>query len=232
MKTTWAVVIGAIPRRRLREVRSGGLIQVMARPPTKPEVRCNGASVRRRRDVEQVMTRFRGLVLGMVAAAGVAAATPSAALTYVHFSFDAGATPVQGVYTLDCPSGGGSCAILALDGTFGATPISLATPPYPPGATTRDNLLTVPGFQPTANGFDFWPDPVVGPDDWRLWKAIGEGLELERDYATYVQQYLVTDYTTSIPEPGVWAMMLIGVAGLGAALRRRRAPVSGPAPAV
>ena len=174
------------------------------------------------------MRRIRALTLAMVAATGVTAATPVTALTtYVNFSFTAGGTAAKGVYALDCSIGGGVCAIVAPSGTFGATPISLASPPYPQGAPTPDDLVTIPGYEPTANGADFWPAPVGGPDDWRIWKAIGDQLTLEHDYSTYVQQYLVTDYTTGVPEPASWAMILVGFGALGAMRRfsRRKASV-------
>ena len=172
------------------------------------------------------MIRFRRTILGLLLAAGAAVATPSAAFTYVHFSFNAGATPVLGVFTLDCPAGAGPCAIVAISGMFGATAIALAQPPYAANETPPDNLLTRPDYQPTGNGGDFWPDIQPSEETWKFWKQHGEQLAIEqyeKDQVAFVQEYLVTDYRTYVPEPQTWTLMLAGFFGLGAALRRRRA---------
>jgi hypothetical protein len=39
----------------------------------------------------------------------------------------------------------------------------------------------------------------------------------------------ITDVTSSAPEPAAWALMLVGFAGLGGALRARRARFAAPA---
>lgn len=41
------------------------------------------------------------------------------------------------------------------------------------------------------------------------------------DFNYYDDTFVFTNVSTSVPEPAVWAMMLIGVAGVGASLRRR-----------
>jgi hypothetical protein len=155
------------------------------------------------------------------------AATPAAALTKVKFSFTAGDTPVQGVFTLDCPPGVGPCAILALDGTFGATPISKdpdtkpdppVTPPVPP-----DNLLTRPEFQPTGSGADFWMPGYHGffrkEDEDRFLLMLYDTAVLQERYS----EFIVTDYEASVPEPTTWSLLILGFAGVGAGLRGRRA---------
>lgn len=161
------------------------------------------------------------------------AATPAAALTKVKFSFTAGDTPVQGVFTLDCPPGVGPCTILALDGTFGATPISKdpdtkpeppVTPPVPP-----DNLLTRPDYQPTDSGGDFWTGGTLHmflrkEDEDRFLLMIYDAA-LQEQYS----EYTVTDYETSVPEPSAWALLLLGFAGVGAAARTARRSGAGAA---
>ena len=155
-----------------------------------------------------------------LAAIGAAlAASPVAAVTYVHFAFTAGGTPVHGTYTLDCPPGSGPCAVVALTGTFGATPITLASPPSPTASPAPDDLVNRPAYTPTANGVDFWPVPTLGPDDWKIWESIAREIQME----DYVHQFVITDYVAYVPEPATWTMMLVGVFAAGAALRRRRA---------
>jgi hypothetical protein len=34
----------------------------------------------------------------------------------------------------------------------------------------------------------------------------------------------ISGYVQAVPEPGTWAMMLVGFAGIGVAMRRRRRP--------
>jgi len=161
--------------------------------------------------------------LGLV----VATATPALALTKVNFSFTAEGTPVRGVFTLDCSPGAGSCTILALDGTFGATPVSKnpdTKPPEPPTPppVIPDDLLTLPDYAPTNGGFDFWSSgPIylfLRKEDEDRFLLMLYDAELDERY----REYTVTDYQTSVPEPAAWALMLLGFAGVGAAMRTAR----------
>ena len=181
------------------------------------------------------MARLKGLIVSVVA--GLAAATSAAAATTVNFSFTAGATLVHGVYTLDCPPGAGPCTILALDGMFGATPISRnpdtepPTPPDPPPPPVRplepDNLLTRPNYRPTSGGFDFWGGGIayhgfLRKEDQDRFLLLLYDDELQERYS----EYTVTDYSASVPEPATWAMMIVGFGAAGSMIRRRKAVVA------
>jgi hypothetical protein len=45
-------------------------------------------------------------------------------------------------------------------------------------------------------------------------------------FADFKQLRLTTASMTAVPEPGTWAMMLLGFGGLGVAMRRRRRDTS------
>jgi hypothetical protein len=182
------------------------------------------------------MARLKGCIVAVVAGFTIAAATSAAAVTTVNFSFTAGLTPVQGVFTLDCPPGSGPCTILALEGMFGSTPISRnpdTKPPMPPepppppvGPLEPDDLLERPNYEPTPGGFDFWSGTVpyhgfLRKEDETRFLLLLYDDELQERYS----EYTVTDYNANIPEPATWTMLLLGFAGVGAALRRPR-PVS------
>lgn len=171
------------------------------------------------------MVRIRETIVGLLLALSAVAATPSTASTFVKFSFNAGATPVKGVFTLDCPPGSGPCAIQSVTGVFGSTPITAPQPlpALPSGISQPDNLLTPPHHQPTANGADFWTGDIVFilTEDQVLQL---QALAIEEQQVTYLNEYLVTDYHAGVPEPAAWALTVAGLGLVGAALRRRRAP--------
>lgn len=171
------------------------------------------------------MRDFNAAMLGLALATALMAATPAAAVTHVRFSFTAGGTPVHGVFTLDCPPGSGPCAILDIAGFVGTEPVAKTpdpppAPPNPNPPVSPDNILMRPSYRPTSAGFDFWGDVyfVFTEEQEEIWRMYA----YEREQAEAVEQYLVTDYEASVPEPSTWALLLTGFLGVGAGLRRTR----------
>ncbi|MDB5497372.1 MAG: hypothetical protein JWP28_1403 [Phenylobacterium sp.] len=63
---------------------------------------------------------------------------------------------------------------------------------------------------------------TVSPEQFgiSLWPVVGSGF-------TAFSEFVPGNFTfTAVPEPGSWALMIVGFAGLGAALRSRRRPVA------
>ena len=106
------------------------------------------------------------------------------------------------------------------------------------GATVTLNLAAFLGDRITFNGFDpgFFSDVgdttvTVGGMPTLMHLSQGcpvgdEAYEALEDYCGTANYTLTYDYTPAVPEPGTWAMLLIGFAGVGIALRRRRVPAT------
>ena len=104
------------------------------------------------------------------------------------------------------------------------------------GTELAANVYTTGGADPNGFTVDFQPVPYV--DDLRLTFAntldvaaatdplLTTSYECQGSSSCFVPSGGATRYlisgSTSAPEPAAWTLMLVGVAGLGATLRRRR----------
>ncbi|MGL4540970.1 MAG: PEPxxWA-CTERM sorting domain-containing protein [Polymorphobacter sp.] len=157
----------------------------------------------------------------------VLAAAPAGAVTkLVNFSFTAGGTAAKGVYTLNCASSVSNCAVTALTGSFGGNAITLAPPPPPgpPPPVKPDNEVTQPGYNPSENGVAF----NGNGDFWNVWFELtidgGKTWIVDYDPSDYEPvgpAIGIEDYTTSVPEPASWALLVAGFGMIGTAIRRR-----------
>ena len=91
-------------------------------------------------------------------------------------------------------------------GAVGATPVTTSITGNAFSVIVPASLLPSTGFLPQQYGFNLWP---------RL--GLGNNNQIS-DFAP--QNALLS--ITPVPEPSTWAMMLLGFAGIGAAMRRRR----------
>lgn len=166
-----------------------------------------------------------------IALAALSSAAPSAAAT-VDLNFDFSATDFYAV------RGGGALPVPTLVGA-----IVLSFDDATDIAPTGDGL--------TATGFNFAPGPLLyaydkGNDVLRIGTQNAHQEQYDDaflsfflkpgsgpsslsnvaysvgDYSIWVARTVTVTDPMAVPEPGAWALMVLGFGGLGAALRRRR----------
>ena len=76
------------------------------------------------------------------------------------------------------------------------------------------------GFMPANFLYNVWPRDGLNPAD---------NTQIS-DFAPDASSFAAS-FVTAVPEPSAWALMLLGVGALGAALRSRRLPTASPTPA-
>jgi len=130
------------------------------------------------------------------------------------------------------------------DGSVTGTQVSFDVSFSPPFNLPADHYFFVPQVQVTGGEF-LWlsaPDPIVAPGTpfppgntdlqaWIRnedlapdWLRIGTDIT---DQGPFNMTFSLTGVT--VPEPATWAMMLVGLGGLGGLLRRRRAQMAAAA---
>ena len=130
---------------------------------------------------------------------------PSGTLTSPTFDFLVGET-----YTVDFDFGelgAGTEILTILLGSFGTVTVSKAA---------DDNLDTT--FSHVHASLTVFSN--AGPGTVRISSSGGNNVDSILDNFVLT----TTANVSSVPEPGTWAMMLVGFAGIGAALRRRKIP--------
>ena len=135
---------------------------------------------------------------------------------------DAGPTPVGAGIDFDAVAvlipGGGS--VVELFPSMAFTPLSEVT--FSGDTVTAVIPLAdfpMTGFAPSAFRYSFWPRNGLVPTDNT---QISEFVPPDSTF--------VASFVTAVPEPSAWALMLLGVGALGAALRSRRLPTASPTP--
>lgn len=163
---------------------------------------------------------------GKIIACALAAtclAAPASAATFL-FTFDGTTIDAAGTLTTqDVPTSTGGFLITGITGTVGSATITGLLAPGTFGG--NDNLLFV-GQNPLLSfgGFSFTAD---GSNNIFSSTVLG-GFGLLRPNNTIVTgTFSISAVTTpppvgAIPEPGTWALMLLGFGFVGAALRRQR----------
>lgn len=91
-------------------------------------------------------------------------------------------------------------------GALGATPLTTSITGNAFSVVVPASLLPSTGFQPQQYGFNLWP---------RL------GLGNNNQISDFAPQNAMLSISP-VPEPATWAMLLLGFAGMGAVMRRRR----------
>lgn len=168
--------------------------------------------------------------------AATALASPASAATFLFtFDGDGGADGSGTLITEDAPTAGGGLLITGITGTFrGGAITSLLAPgtfggndnllfPDAGSGAVPDRLLSFAGFSFTFQGGAPQPANIFAT----TLVASGYGV-LEAGESIAAGSFSVTRVTTpppvgAIPEPGTWALMLLGFGFVGAAMRRRPA---------
>lgn len=167
-------------------------------------------------------------VVSVIAAASAAllAASGAQATTFLlSFSFHTYAN-TSGL-TLDATSdGGGQYTVTSVSGDIDGLPASLIAP----GGDYNDNLVFYPGTPATLDfdglAFSTASGGVFGVYYYATSGVYEIGCQggggCGGGFGGSVDSFSLTEVTSSTPEPAIWALMLVGFAGLGAALRSRR----------
>lgn len=154
-------------------------------------------------------------------------AAPASAATFL-FTFDGTTIDASGTLTTeDTPTAQGGFLITGITGTVGTAAITGLLAPGTFGGNDnllfvgRDPLLSFGGFSFTADGSNnIFASSILG------------GFGLLRPDDTFVAgtfsitPAVIPPPVGAIPEPGTWALMLLGFGFVGAALRRRKATVA------
>ena len=145
----------------------------------------------------------------------------------------------------DCSMDCDGPATVGAETTIGFTEAGLATPTFSEYLTFTNELAGVYALtlDTSSRGIDFTSAILSGPGgpyalDEKFDNGISEFWELSSlflDAGTYTLTIMGDNRSTgslggtvtinAVPEPGTWAMMLLGFGAAGVAMRRRRAPV-------
>lgn len=165
--------------------------------------------------------------LAAVAMAATCLASPASAATFL-FTFDSPTADATGTLTTqDVPQAGGGFLITGLSGTadgFGSITL------VPPGGFAgNDNLLFIGSPQLLSfSGFSFTNGDEFGNIffssglDADVLFGLTDGASGVLGIGTFSITPVVDPGVPAVPEPGTWALMLLGFGFVGAAMRRQR----------
>jgi len=172
------------------------------------------------------MAPIRFLTALVVAVAALAPASQAQAATW-HWDYNAAGIAAAGTFTTtDTPGPDGFYTITAITGMrngvaiTGLEPAGSAIPGNDPYAV--DNLVSIAGPQLTWNGFGYaladgsWANPFS--DGSTAW----EYLSVPPYPEGAGQETAVAFSAVPVPEPATGVLVLLGLAGIGAASRGRR----------
>jgi len=166
------------------------------------------------RVVRQLSLAFAAIAASSISAPAAAAIIPS---TYTFTTPTAG----SGTFTVNLDTLTGFYSLAAFDYMLGSTTFSTANVSMIAGSTyVIGGNVNGPDLVSSLGGADdfrfTWAPVVFPPPDFTFYIA-GGILPEQRSGITFA---LVP--TVGVPEPASWAMMLLGFAGIGAAMRRRK----------
>jgi hypothetical protein len=155
------------------------------------------------------------------ALAATCLASPASAAQFL-FNFDGTTVDVAGTLTTnDVPNISGGLLITNITGTVNGTAI---TSLLAPGAFAFNDNLLFPGRDPllSTGGFSF----AIGATPFNIFFSSAGGFTFFAEGFAERGSFAVTPVVTpppvgAIPEPGTWALMLMGFGFVGAAMRRR-----------
>ena len=168
---------------------------------------------------------MRKLALAFAAAAALSITAPAhAAIVTTGYTFTTGDAG-SGTFSVDFDTVAATYTLSAFDYTLGATTFSTANVTLQQtggfsfviggntnGATIVSSLGGADDFV-----FDWGPGPVFPPSTFTYYVAA----DIFPERRTINTLAFAQTPTGGVPEPATWAMMLVGFAGMGFALRRK-----------
>lgn len=142
---------------------------------------------------------------------------PASAAEYI-FDISIGGSSGSGVFTTQGDASSGLTLIESLTGTFGGASMTLLAPgSYPlPLSTANDNLFTTAFPYFTFNGMSF----SASGTNYNIWNNNGALSACSTGRSCFQSaSFTASEVTAAVPEPGTWAMMLLGFGFVGGAMR-------------
>jgi hypothetical protein len=158
--------------------------------------------------------------LAITLATALAIAAPASAKVF-DFSYAGPGIDAAGTFTTtNTPDADGFYTITSIEGTRNGVSMTLLPPGTYPADGPNDNLV-----QPGTNMVDFGGVSFSTDQDYNVYQPTANVYDecFAGCDALPGNDVVLTSFSvTAVPEPAAWALMLAGVAGVGAAVRSRR----------
>ncbi|MGH6992732.1 MAG: PEP-CTERM sorting domain-containing protein [Caulobacteraceae bacterium] len=171
------------------------------------------------------------LAAGGLAMAGLCA-SPATAATY-EFKFTGVSAPLTVTGTMattGVPNGVFGQDVTSMTGAVNGAPFTFVTDPLAPNVATSSHGFTYDDdFDPTTSSFD--SNGVVfdiGSTEYNLYNYYPGTYTIAYNTLGSPDYYQVNG-SFAVPEPATWTLMLMGMLGMGAVLRRRSRPIGASA---
>lgn len=175
------------------------------------------------------MRNFKKIALMMSASALLASAPASAATFLLGFSGTGGAATDSASITIttsDIPNVFGTFNVLSAIGTVGSDVITglINVTGTPNGTNTPDNLFNIDNAFKPSSPFVSLAGLYFGSatSQYNLFSQNGSYELYQATGGAYTSNSVGSLSVAAVPEPGAWALMLLGLGVMGSSMRRRR----------